>query len=173
MESSLASAFLDFSARKLEQYAARIEDCLRRLSEDQIWQRGSENQNAVGNLVLHLCGNLRQWIGHGAAGMPDVRDRDCEFAARGGLSREELASRLREVVTLATGILHGLPHERLLETTVLQGYQVTVLEAIYHAVEHFSMHTGQIIYATKAMTGEDLGYYRHLSNRKLQGDPTP
>ncbi len=173
MEAELAHLFLDFSVRKLEQYAARIRDCLGRLSGEQIWRRGGEHENAVGNLVLHLCGNLRQWIGHGAGGLADVRERPAEFAARSGLSREELAARLDETVREATAVLRALTPARLLETLVLQGYQVTVLEAVYHAVEHFSHHTGQILYATKQLTGEDLGYYRHLDVPGAAGDRTP
>ena len=173
MDAALAAVFLDFSVRKLEQYAGRIRDCLDRLTEDQVWFRTGENQNAVGNLVLHLCGTVRQWIGHGAGGLPDIRVRDAEFAARGGISRQDLGARLDAAVAEATGILRALSPERLHETAVLQGYPVTLLEVVYHAVEHFAMHTGQIIYATKAMTGEDLGYYRHLSGQGLRTDPTP
>jgi len=173
MDAPLAAVFLDFSVRKLEQYAGRIRDCLNRLTEEQVWFRAGESQNAVANLVLHLCGNLRQWIGHGAGGLPDIRVRDAEFAARGGISRQDLIARLDAAVAEAVGILRALSLERLQQTAVLQGYRVTALEAIYHAVEHFAMHTGQIIYATKAMTGEDLGYYRHLSGQAPRADPTP
>ncbi|MGB9605175.1 MAG: DinB family protein [Bryobacteraceae bacterium] len=173
MDEALAAVFLDFSIRKLEQYAGRIRDCLDRLSNEQVWRRGCENENAVGNLVLHLCGNLRQWIGHGAGRLPDVRARDAEFAARGGISRRELADRLEAVVREATAIVRELTPARLLESVVLQGYRVKVLEAVYHAVEHFALHAGQIMYATKAMTGADLGYYRHLSGQGERTDPTP
>ena len=78
--------FLDYSARKLRQYAGRIEDCLGRLNEEQIWARGAESENAVGNLVLHLAGNVRQWIVAAVGGRPDIRQRDAEFAARGGVA---------------------------------------------------------------------------------------
>lgn len=135
----------------------RIEDCLARLTPEQIWARGGESENAVGNLVLHLCGNVRQWI------LSGVRQRDEEFAARGGIGAEELAARLRETIQEATAVLESLPLERLTERVRIQNYDVTVLEAIYHVVEHFSGHTGQIIFATKLFTGNDLGYYRHLS----------
>ena len=87
--------FLDFSVRKLELLTGRIESCLDRLNAEQIWARGSENENAVGNLALHLAGNVRQWIVSGVGGKPDVRERDAEFAARGGASAAELKQRLR------------------------------------------------------------------------------
>ena len=156
--------FLRFSAEKLEQLCGRIEDCLGRLSYEQIWTRGSDAENAVGNLVLHLCGNVTQWIGSGVAGRPDRRQRDAEFAARGEVQATELATRIRAVVADAVSVIRSLDPARLTEHILPQNYDVTVLEAIYHVVEHFSMHTGQILFATKLLTGQDLGYYRHLSS---------
>lgn len=155
-------SFLDYSARKLTQLGGRIADCLDRLTEEQIWARGGTNENAVGNLVLHLCGNAGQWIGHGVGGHPDTRHRDAEFAARGDADAAELKHLLDEVLKSATRVIANLPPSRLVESVTIQGYRVTVLEAIYHVVEHFSGHTGQIQYATKLLTGADLGYYRHL-----------
>src|ERR1700684_124943 len=100
--------FLDFSARKLELLTGRIESCLDRLSGEQIWARGGENENAVGNLALHLAGNVRQWIVSGVGGRPDVRERDAEFAARGGASAAELKERLRGAGQEAGAVVGGL-----------------------------------------------------------------
>ena len=155
--------FLDCSAKTLEQDRSRIETCLGMLTDEQVWARGGANENAVGNLVLHLCGNVRQWIVSGAGGRPDIRDRDREFATAGGIPVADLAARLRAVVEEAVAVLGSVTAERLIEPLVVQGYHVTVLEAIYHSVEHFSMHTGQIIFVAKMLTGTDLGFYRHLS----------
>jgi uncharacterized damage-inducible protein DinB len=163
MDRSLDRLFLNVSADRLRQFAARIKTCLEKLTYEQIWTRGTENENAIGNLVLHLCGNVRQWIVSGVAGQPDVRVRDAEFAARGGLEPGELRERLEGTVRQAVAVLGELPDERLKERVTIQSYEVTLLEAVYHVVEHFAQHTGQIIYATKLMTGEDLGFYRHLS----------
>ena len=171
MNYSLEAEFLRFSSEKLQQLAGRILDCLDRLSEEQIWWRPAPVQNAVGNLVLHLCGNVRQWIGHGVAGWPDVRRRNEEFTASGGISRQELAAKLKETVQAAVQVLQELPGERLRERTVIQGYEVSLLEAIYHVVEHFAQHTGQILYVTKLLTGQDLGYYRHLNPSDPQKAP--
>jgi len=154
--------FIQFSANKLEQLHGRIQDCLARLTPEQLWTRNSENENAPANLVLHLCGNLRQWILSGVAGQPDHRNRDSEFDARGGVPPAELADRLKTTVTEVCGVIRNLPPTRLSERTKTQNYDVTVLENIYHVVEHFAQHTGQIILLTKLMTGDDLGYYRHL-----------
>jgi uncharacterized damage-inducible protein DinB len=160
--------FLQFSADKLAQLSGRIEDCLGRLSSDQIWLRNTGNDNAVGNLVLHLCGNVNQWIGSGVAGKPDGRERDQEFAARDG----ELGTRLSSTIAEAAGIIRNLAPERLSERITVQKYDVTVMEAIYHVVEHFAQHTAQIIFATKLLTGQDLGYYKHL-NRPKHSETTP
>lgn len=172
MEPTLDRIFLDCSVRRLKQLASRIDDCLGRLEDAQVWFRGSENQNAVGNLVLHLAGNVRQWIVSGVGGAPDVRERDAEFGARGGAGVAELRERLRATVREATGLIADVPPARLAERVRIQGYDVTVLEAIYHVVEHFAEHTGQIVFATKAATGEDLGYYAHLS-KAGHGRQTP
>ncbi|GIU80784.1 MAG: hypothetical protein KatS3mg005_4022 [Bryobacteraceae bacterium] len=160
---SAEQVFLEFSVAKLRQYLARIHSCLALLNDQQIWQRPSPASNSIGNLCLHLAGNVRQWILHGIAGEPDTRRRDEEFAARGGIPKAELLARLDDAVHCACQHLESLPPARLLASTRPQNYDVTVLEAIYHVVEHFSGHTGQIIAATKAMTGADLGFYRHLS----------
>ncbi len=139
----LHQVFLEFSARKLQQSAAQIETCLGQLDEEQVWARGSENENAVGNLVLHLCGNVRQWIVSGVGGARDVRDRDAEFAARGGVSVAALSERLRGVVAEAASSLASVTPERLAERVVIQNYDLPVLEAIYHVVEHFPRTRGR------------------------------
>jgi hypothetical protein len=164
---TIESNFLNYAAEKLDQLAGRIETCLGKLTPEQIWMRGAENQNAVGNLVLHLNGNVRQWILSGVGGAPDNRTRDQEFAARGGarseVDTEGLGRLLREAVDEALVIIRSQPPERLANRTNIQGYEVTLLEAIFHVVEHFSGHTSQIIFITKMLTGEDLGFYSYLS----------
>ena len=172
MSDTLDRLFLDYSAQKLRQLAGRIETCLGKLTAEQIWTRGSEQENAIGNLVLHLCGNVRQWIVAGVGGAPDLRERDAEFAARSGMSAPELGARLRVAVEEAASVIEAVPGARLAERIVVQQYDVSVMEAIYHVVEHFSGHAGQIIFATKMLTSEDLGFYRHL-RAASHGEKTP
>lgn len=164
--------FIDFSVRKLRQMCERIETCFGTLTDDQIWWRGAQTQNAVGNLVLHLCGNLGQWIVSGIGGAPDTRERDVEFAARGETGREELIRLLRTRVDEAAAVIEAVSEARLHDRIQRQQYDVTVLEMIYHVVEHFSHHTGQIIYATKLLTERDLGFYQHL-NAPVHREQTP
>jgi uncharacterized damage-inducible protein DinB len=165
---SVESLFLQFSADKLCQFADRIEVCLGKLNEDQIWARGHENENAIGNLTLHLTGNVRQWILSPLGNSPLNRDRDSEFAARGGFTAAELLANLRDTVEQAARIVSRLTAEQLTQTYEIQKYQVSGVDAVYHVVEHFAQHTGQIIFATKTLTGKDLGFYRHLRNPSHQ-----
>lgn len=158
--------FLTFSCERLKLLVSRIADCLGRLSEEQVWQRGSEVENSVANLVLHLCGNVRQWIISGVGGQADRRKRDEEFAQRDGVSTSELRGLLEGTIAEAVRVIQEFPQQRLSEKIAVQGRNPSVLEAIYVVVEHFGEHTGQIIYMTKQMTREDLGYYRHLSAQK-------
>jgi uncharacterized damage-inducible protein DinB len=172
MSDTLHRLFLDYSTQKLRQLAGRIETCLGKLTAEQIWMRSSDQENAIGNLVLHLCGNVRQWIGPGVGGAPDVRERDAEFAARDGMSAAELGARLRVAVEEAAAVIEALSEARLADRIVVQNYDVSVMEAIYHVVEHFSGHAGQIFFATKMLTSEDLGFYRHL-RAAAHGETTP
>ncbi len=170
---SADTIFLQYSATKLRQLEGRIEQCLDKLTDEQIWTRHSDAENAVGNLVLHLCGNVRQWIGMGVAGQPDIRQRDAEFAARGGVPGTALKEKLHRTVEDAASQIEKLAPDRLPDRTTIQKYDVTVLEAIYHVLDHFAEHTGQIIFATKLLTGKDLGFYRHLSQPAPHREKTP
>jgi uncharacterized damage-inducible protein DinB len=169
---TVESEFLTCAKDKLAQLTDRIESCVDRLTVDQLWMRGSETQNSIANLMLHLAGNVRQWILHGVGGEPDHRNRDLEFSTREQLSQAELKETLRTAVDEALKVFESLPPEKLLESTSVQNYNITKLRAILHVVEHFSGHTGQIIFMTKWVTGEDLGFYAHLKN-KAHGQSVP
>ena len=160
---TLEENFLATAADKLAQNLDRIETCLPKLPADSLWARDSENENAVGNLLLHLEGNVRQWILSGIGGMPDTRDRRSEFSARSGATASMLLATLRAAVDEALNVIRTLPHPRLAESVHIQGYGTTVLAAIFHVVEHFSGHTYQIILLTKRATREDLGFYADLA----------
>ena len=167
------SEFLNFSADKLIQLLGRIEMCVDKLTPEQLWTRHSENENAVGNLMLHLTGNVRQWILTGVGGAPDHRNRDSEFAARNGVNAQELKAELRSTVEAAVALIRALPPERLTEIIRPQGYEGSVLAAIYHVVEHFAGHAFQIMFATKILTGADLGFYAHLSRAQAHQEKLP
>jgi len=162
----ISRMFVAASRQTLSKWLERIEKCLTPLTSEQIWWRGADNSNAIGNLILHLSGNVRQWIVSGVGGSPDHRDRDAEFACRDSLPLEELRGRLGAAVRAADEVLARLTEDELGQRRHIQGYEVTVLEAIHHVTEHFALHAGQILYATKLLTGQDLGFYRHLSGQR-------
>lgn len=144
----------------IDDFLPKIERCLERLNDDQIWWRPNEESNSIGNLLLHLCGNARQWIVCGVGGAPDSRNRDAEFAQRDVVPRAELQSLLRQTLDDVDATLCAYDASRLLEHRTIQGTDVTALEAILHVVEHFAMHTGQILMLTKMLTNTDLSFYK-------------
>jgi uncharacterized damage-inducible protein DinB len=156
----IAHVFIDKSRRLLSSdYVPKIERCLDRLSVADIWWRPNEASNSIGNLILHLCGNVTMWIVGGVGRLPFERNRQLEFDERREMSVEDLRDRLRTTVQKADSVLAAIEQAELLNRRQIQGYDVTVLEAIYHVVEHFGMHTGQIIVLSKARAGEDLSLW--------------
>ena len=152
----IARLFLNDVESRFKQYLSRILRCLDEMSDEEIWWRPNEASNSAGNLVLHLSGNVRQWIISGLGGAADRRERDWEFSERGPLARRELAARLRTAVNEACRVLKKLAPESLARVYTIQGYHVTGIEAVSHVYEHFSHHAGQIIYITKMRQGKDL-----------------
>lgn len=159
---SAGAEFLAVARKELREGAAKVRTCLGRLSIEQIWHRDHAVENSIGNLVLHVAGNMRQWIVCGVGGEEDRRDRDWEFSTRERLPAKDLLDRLDETVSAADAVLRALPAERLLEMRRIQVYDVSVLHAILHVATHFAGHVGQIIWATKHVTAQDLGFYGYL-----------
>ena len=138
----------------------RIVRCLDELSEAEVWARPNANSNSVGNQVLHLCGNLKQWVISGIGGAPDGRERDAEFAARGGVDKALLASMITTVIQESIEIIDGITDAS--ELTYVRPVQVYEHDGVYvllHATEHLSYHCGQIIFQTKALRNVDLDFY--------------
>jgi uncharacterized damage-inducible protein DinB len=155
--SDIGRTFLSKSSDLLTaEYLPKIEQCLARLTDAEVWARPNDASNSIGNLLLHLRGNVTQWIVAGVGNRPRERRRQQEFDERQQIPARELLADLRAAVAEADDVIRSLPTDALVTRRSIQDYDVTVLEAIYHVVEHFSMHTGQIILLTKARTGEDL-----------------
>ncbi len=148
-------------------YLPKIRRSLEVLADEDLWWRPNPASNSIGNLILHLGGNVRQWVVSGIGGAPDIRKREEEFLARKGLSGSELLAQLEEAVASVDEVLSRLRPEELLEARVIQGMEVSVLDALYHVVEHFSTHTGQILYLTKLRTGSDLGFWEIKDGRAI------
>lgn len=137
----------------------RVHYCLDQLSEEQIWHRPNEASNAVGNLVLHLCGNARQWIVAGLGKAPDTRNRDLEFSTQDGVSAEELHALLRRTEKELEGELKKLSPEDLQAEYDIQAFRENGVSVLIHVIEHFSYHTGQITYIVKMLKNINTGYY--------------
>ena len=149
----------DIRKRLFEENFPRLRKCLNELSEEDIWYRPNENSNSVGNLTLHLVGNLRQWVISGLFGNPDIRERDKEFEERGPLPTPQLLAMLDQLEgELKAGLAQVSPEE-LLQVRPVQVYEENGISILVHVTEHFSYHVGQITYFTKARKDIDMGYY--------------
>jgi uncharacterized damage-inducible protein DinB len=137
----------------------RLKKCLSLLTETETWHRPNPNSNSVGNLVLHLCGNARQWILHGIGGAPDHRRRQTEFDETGPLPTASLVAKLDQLCAEVEVVLAQIGPETLIEDRTVQGFAENTISILIHVVEHFSYHTGQVSYYTKMCRDQDLGYY--------------
>jgi uncharacterized damage-inducible protein DinB len=156
----IAQAFLAQSRRYLaDEYPTKIQRCLDVLPAHALWHRANETSNSIGNLLLHLSGNIRQWIVSGVGGSADNRRRSAEFAATDGGDATALMAALRQTIAEADAVIASLDASSLGTMRTIQGREVTVLDAVYHVVEHFSMHTGQIILLTKQAADGRVQFY--------------
>ena len=161
--SVLGANFVEFSRRKLlGEYWPRMRGCIESLSDDQIWWRPNEASNSIGNLALHLNGNVGQWLVASFGKSDDARNRPAEFAERMHVPKRELLEKLDATMAAADAVLGRLTDADLLATFNIQGYTVSGLDAVYQVVEHFGLHYGQVVYITKQLRGEDLNFYPEL-----------
>jgi len=160
---TLADEFIEFSRWKLlDQYWPRLRTCVDSLTDEQVWWRPNDASNSIGNLILHLNGNITQWLIAPFAHREDKRDRPAEFAERRHLPKTELLEKLAATMQEVAAILPRISESELLKTFQIQGYTVSGLHAVYQVIEHFGLHYGQITYVTKMLRGQDLGFYREL-----------
>ncbi len=157
---NLAEQFVARSRHHLQtEYRTKLRAAVEALPADALWWRANEQSNSVGNLLMHLNGNVRQWILSGVGGAPSTRDRAGEFDARSGQSAEALLSQLGRTLDEVDVVLAGLTAEDLSTTRTIQGRDITVFEAVYHVVEHFAMHMGQIIFVAKLHAPGTVRFY--------------
>ncbi|MGA8110275.1 MAG: DUF1572 family protein [Acidobacteriaceae bacterium] len=159
-----SSLFLEFSRNKLaDQYWPRLRTCVESLTDEQIWWRPNPSSNSIGNLVLHLNGNMRQWLVASFNREEDRRDRPAEFAEQESLPGAVLVEKLGATVHAGLDVLGRLTETELLAPYEIQGYHVTGLAAVYQVIEHFGLHYGQISWITKMLRDQDLGFYKDLN----------
>jgi hypothetical protein len=158
-----ATLFLEFSRHKmLDQYWPRLRSCVESLSQDQVWWRPNDSSNSIGNLVLHLNGNVTQWLIAPFQHLEDTRDRPTEFSRKDGMAPTALVAQMEKTMVSAAAVFSNLTQADLHAQFDIQGYHVTGLHAVYQVVEHFGLHYGQIAYITKLLRDSDLGFYREL-----------
>jgi len=159
MQSSWHEDFKENAIFRLDENVRMISIALSKIAEDEIWIKQNQALNTIGNQLLHICGNLTQYIISGIGGMPDDRDRDLEFTIEEGFTRDELLQKLLLTVQSATIIITDVLPENLLIKKQVQGFSYSGIGLIIHAVEHFSFHTGQIASQVKLIIDEPLGFY--------------
>ena len=161
---NVATLFLAFSRKKLmDLYWPRLKECVAPLTDEQVWWRPNEASNSIGNLILHLNGNVGQWLVASFNKDEDKRDRPSEFAAKEGSTAAELLDRLGATLDQASAVLDRITVDELLAPYEIQGYHVRGLDAVYQVVEHFGLHYGQMVYITKLLSGKDLGFHKELN----------
>jgi uncharacterized damage-inducible protein DinB len=159
--SEVGAALIQECRRRLfDESMPRIRKCLGQLTVDEIWTRPNDQTVSAGNLVLHLAGNVRQYVLATLGGSPDVRERQKEFDATGPMATADLLTILEQAMAETAGVLDRIDPSTLLQTHRVQGFVESGLSILVHVVEHFSYHTGQIAYIVKSRRNVDLGFYR-------------
>lgn len=163
----IVSEFIDHSTHRIEENTPCILKCMNELSEEDMWKRPNDSSNSVGNMILHICGNVRQYIIASLGETGDTRERDKEFSTTGGTTKQELIRKLTDTVSQAIKIIRQQTEESLSKKRMVQGFHLTGVGIIIHVVEHYSYHTGQIAFWTKLLKDKDLAFYgtRNLNIR--------
>jgi uncharacterized damage-inducible protein DinB len=163
---NLSKEFITQSILYFSANLPRIEKCLDELTDEEIWKRPNNSSNSIGNLVLHLCGNITQWVISGVGNEPDNRNRDSEFQATEGFKKDELKKKISSVINKAITIIKNLDETELTDLKFIQGDNHSVIAIIIHVTEHLSYHTGQITFWTKCLKDKDMGYYAGMDLNK-------
>lgn len=159
---SLHQEFVQQSIIRMNESTERIKICLAQITEEQLWQQPNKESNSIGNLILHLCGNITQYAIASLGNQLDNRERNLEFSTKGGWSKKELWQKMSETASQATQTIQSTSETELLRSRSVQGFDLTGLGIILHVVEHYSYHTGQIALWTKLLVEKDLGFYADM-----------
>ena len=159
MNEEFVREFLSQAIHRIDENTPKLIACVRELDEAEVWKRPNPHSNSVGNIILHLCGNIRQYAISSLGNRQDVRERDKEFSADGGYSASELLKKLTDTLDEAKSIIQTISAEELLRKRKVQGYTHSGIGIVIHVTEHYSYHTGQIIFWTKLLKDKDLGFY--------------
>ncbi|MGS0528254.1 DinB family protein [Zobellia nedashkovskayae] len=160
MEEKFKEEFVQNALYRIDESTRMNRISVAQLSEEELWKRPNESLNSIGNLILHLCGNITQYVISSLGEKEDKRDRDLEFSAKEIYSKEELVEKLTETVEIAKRIINDASVEQLVRKRKVQGFYFSGIGVVLHAVEHYSYHTGQIAFYTKQLKNQDLGFYK-------------
>jgi uncharacterized damage-inducible protein DinB len=142
-----------------KEYPIKLRHCVKALPPAALWARPNDGSNSIGNLLAHLTGNVTEWIVGGVGGKTIARHRSFEFTQRKGADAVTLMKNLEGVLQQADSILAALGAQDLERSITVQARETTVLGAVYHVVEHFAMHTGQIVLLTKMYAPGKIHFY--------------
>jgi uncharacterized damage-inducible protein DinB len=159
MQNSITVEFIAQAVFRMQENTPRIEKCLQLLSEEDVWKKPNKAGNSIANLMLHLCGNITQYIISSLGNTEDNRVRDEEFSVQGGYTKEQLFKKLTATIEDAVRIMQALDDGELMCIRSVQGFQLSAIGSILHVAEHYSYHTGQIALITKLITNKNLGFY--------------
>lgn len=162
MDTFFLNEFIQQSVYRITENTNRVIKCLREIDEMQIWQRPNENSNSIGNIILHLCGNIRQYAISSLGKTEDVRVRDKEFSTKEGFDKKELSDKLKNTVDEAIDIIENLTEPELNKLYSVQGFNLSGIGIIIHVTKHYSYHTGQIAFWIKILKNKDLGFYANI-----------
>lgn len=162
MSENFSKEFITEAIYRIDENTQKLTACVNELEETEIWKRPNSHSNSVGNIILHLCGNIRQYAISSLGHLEDVRERDKEFSASGGYSKSELLKKLTDTVDQAKSIIQNVSEQELLRKRKVQAYSHSGIGIIIHVTEHYSYHTGQIIFWTKLLKDKDLGFYAKI-----------
>ncbi|QBA64212.1 DinB family protein [Muriicola soli] len=158
-ESLLCNEIKKNTIFRMEESLRMVHLSLKEVDDAEIWRRPNEASNSIGNILVHLCGNITQYILSGLDGQEDLRQRDAEFSIRQGVNKNELLSNLSDLIQQVKSVVNGLSPEQLTTVYKVQGFDLSGFGVLLHVVEHFSYHTGQIAFWVKCLKDKDLEFY--------------
>lgn len=158
-EEKLVEELVRNALYRMDESTRMIKKSLAEISEGELWEKPNESLNSIANLILHLCGNIRQYIISSLGETEDIRNRDLEFSTSQSVSRSEILAELEDTVDNAKRVIFDSSLDQLLKTRAVQGFSLSGVGVIIHVVEHYSYHTGQIAFWVKQLKNKDLGFY--------------
>ena len=159
MTNAFTKEFVEQSIYRITENTQRITKCLQEIDEIEIWKSANVNSNSIGNIILHLCGNIRQYAISALGETKDIRERDKEFSTKAGYTKTELLNKLANTIAEASGIIKNIDEKILMKIYAVQGFNLSGLGIIIHVTEHYSYHTGQIAFWIKQLKNKDLEFY--------------